>query len=283
MPIIVSILILVSVSLLLGLLLTMQRKGKDESGSTQEPDKPKKSSKDKSHKINTKQIILLFIASPIIMGMFAGTLLSKNLLVVLGGGFVGLVIPALWIKGARQRMIKKFESQLPDSLMILTSCLRGGLSLIQSVEVLTEEMPYPTNVEFSQLLKENKMGISLEESLQRLNQRMPFDDLVLLSSAVMVSRETGGDLTEVFTRLNDSIRARNKLLEQVKTLTLQGKIQSIILSALPVVFSVAVFKISPNYLQLLTGTDTGRIMLVIAGVLLAIGLLLVRIFSKVEV
>ncbi len=127
------------------------------------------------------------------------------------------------------------------------------------------------------------MGISLQESLDRLNSRVNSEDLVLLNSAIMVSRETGGDLTEVFDRLHHAIIERNKLFQNIKTLTLQGRIQSLVLSVLPIVFTIGVYRVNPSYFQLMMSSDTGRIMLLIAAFLLATGLFLVKIFSKVEV
>jgi len=279
----IFILILTSISLLMLLAAALFSATKNPQGQKPAAKISRKPASVQSYKIDKKRLMILFIAGPVVGVILGSMLFNKNMVAIIIGMTVGLLLPLLSVKGYKKRITRKFESQLPDSLMILTSCLRGGLSLIQSIEVLTEEMSWPTNQEFGQVIKEHKMGISLQESLDRLNSRVNSEDLVLLNSAIMVSRETGGDLTEVFDRLHHAIIERNKLFQNIKTLTLQGRIQSLVLSVLPIVFTIGIYKVNPSYFQLMMSSDTGRIMLLIAAFLLAVGLFLVKIFSKVEV
>jgi tight adherence protein B len=167
--------------------------------------------------------------------------------------------------------------------MILSSCLKGGLSLLQAIETMVDEMPAPISQEFAMIIKENKMGVALEESLTRLTKRMPSEDLNLMNTAILVARETGGNLPEVFSRLVGTIRSKVNVNETVRTMTVMGRAQGILLSILPFVFVIFIYNTNPTMMQDMIKTEQGRIMLGIAAVLQTIGIVLIKIFSRVEV
>jgi tight adherence protein B len=183
----------------------------------------------------------------------------------------------------KQRRIKKFQGQLVDSLMILSSSLKGGLSLIQSIEALCEEMPPPISQEFSLVVKENTWGVSLDESLRNLRRRMPLEEVNLLVSSVLVARETGGELTKVLSRLTETIRNNVKLKEKIATLTLQGRLQGIIMSFLPVVFTIFIYKQNPGHFDIMLETDMGRTLIIVAIFLQIIGIFFIKKISTMRV
>ena len=172
-----------------------------------------------------------------------------------------------------------FQSQLVDSLMILSSSLRAGLSLIQAMEVLCEEMPPPISQEFGLVLKENRWGVSLEESLNKLRERMPLEETNLIVSSVLVARETGGELTKVFARLTDTIRNNVKLKEKIATLTLQGKLQGLIMTFLPVGFTFFIYKQNPDHFNIMLEAELGRILIGVAIFLQLLGMFLIKKIS----
>jgi tight adherence protein B len=233
-------------------------------------------------RVDPKKLAILYAASPVIAGL-VGLVFFRNFIAVFVFAVLGLAFPAMRVKYMKQARYNKFNQQLPDGIMIMSSCLKGGLSLLQAVETLVDEMPAPISQEFGILLKENKMGISLEESLSRLTKRMPSDDLNLLNTAILVARETGGNLPEVFSRLVTTIRSKANISETVRTMTLQGKVQGVVLSGLPFVFSYVVYRVNPSMLEQMLNTDAGRIMLGVAAILQIIGIVLIRIFCRVEV
>jgi tight adherence protein B len=212
-----------------------------------------------------------------------GLLITKSLIGAVIGIVVGFVIPALIVKNLVGARKNKFNSQIVDSLMILSSCLKGGLSLLQSIEALVEELPAPVSQEFGLILRENKMGVALEESFENLNKRMPSDELNLLTTAILVARETGGDITQLFDSLVKTIRAKVKLNDSVKTLSMQGKIQGFVMSFLPIGFGILVISFQSNYFDIMLNNSLGRILLVYAVVSELVGMYLIRIFSKVNV
>lgn len=232
--------------------------------------------------VNVKKLTLYYTLSPIVSGVI-GLIIFKNFLGFFVFAVGGLVFPAMRIKQLQEARCRKFNAQLPDGIMILSSCLKGGLSLLQAIETMVDEMPSPISQEFAMIIKENKMGVALEESLSRLTKRMPSEDLNLMNTAILVARETGGNLPEVFSRLVGTIRSKVNVNETVRTMTVMGRAQGFLLAILPFVFVIFIYKTNPTMMEDMIKTEQGRIMLGIAAVLQIIGIVLIKIFSRVEV
>ncbi len=232
--------------------------------------------------MDPQRLFLLNIISPMVLG-FLGLGLTRSLVGLFIGGGVGFAIPAIVVKNMILARKAKFSAQITDGLMILSSCLKGGLSLLQSIEALVEELPPPISQEFGMILRENKMGISLEESFENLNRRMPSEELNLLTTAILVARETGGDITLLFGKLIQTIRAKIKINDNVKTLSMQGRIQGIVMSGLPIGFTMLVISFQPNYFDVMLSNPLGRGLIVYAVVSELIGMYMIRIFSRVNV
>lgn len=228
------------------------------------------------------KVILLDILSPVIVGV-ASFLIFQSIVAAVIGGVLGLGLPLLVISQLERKRRQKFSQQLIDGLMVLSGSLRAGLSLLQSFEVLVEEMPNPISQEFSLVLRENRMGIPLEVSLANLKKRMPLDDLDLIITSILVSRETGGDLTLTFNQLIITIRERDKLQGRLKALTVQAKLQGIIMGALPVAFAIFVYSFNPHFFDIMLQNETGRMMLMLAFILEVVGVFFVHKFSKVDI
>lgn len=228
-----------------------------------------------------KKLLLIYGLSPLVLAI-AGFILTQRLIFTGIGAAFGIILPRLVIKIMEKNRTKKFCQQLVDALMVLSSSLKGGLSLVQSIEVLVEEMPAPIAQEFSLVLRENQMGVPLDECLEHLNKRIQSQELDLIITAIDIARETGGNLTEPFEKLMFTIRERDKLIGKVKTLTLQAKMQGIIMSLMPVFFGIVVYYMNPEFSMLMLENPYGRILLVIAGVLEIVGVFLLWKLSQVE-
>ncbi len=229
-----------------------------------------------------KNIVMLYFILPIILGLGAQIFLQSGVAVIFGV-LIGLAIPNLILKIRYKRRIQKFNEQLVDAINMLSSCLKGGLSLLQGLEVLVEEMPEPMSQEIGLVIKENKMGIPLEDSLVRLNKRMNIEELGLVINALLVARETGGELTKVFSRLTITIRDNRKLKESIKTLTLQGRMQGTIMSFLPILFVAWVVSVNRHHFDIMLNSDLGRMLLIAAVVLQICGMILIKIFSTIKI
>ena len=232
--------------------------------------------------MDPQKLFILNIASPTLLCVVA-LVITKSLMGSLIGLGIGFAIPAFIVKNLISARKSKFCSQITDGLMILSSCLKGGLSLLQSIEALVEELPPPLSQEFGLISRENKMGIALEESFENLNKRMPSEELNLLTTAILVARETGGDITLLFDRLVNTIRAKVKLNDSVKTLSMQGKIQGVVMSGLPIGFAILVVSFQPNYFDIMLSSATGRGLMIYAVISELIGMYMIRMFSRVNV
>jgi len=230
---------------------------------------------------NPKNIVMLYYILPFILGAAGYVFLQSQIFIVLGV-IIGIAIPNFILKTRAKVRIMKFNDQLLDAINMLSSCIKGGLSLLQGLEVLVEEMPAPMNQEMGLVVRENKMGIPLEECLKRLEKRMNIDELGLVVNALLVARETGGELPKVFSRLTVTIRDNRKLRESIKTLTLQGRMQGIIMSFLPIVFVVWVLSVNKHHFDIMLNSDLGRMLLIAAVIMQAVGMLLIKIFSTIK-
>ena len=232
--------------------------------------------------LRRKILVRLYIILPLVFGII-GYFINRTWWMALVFAVCGAFLPVWLVNILDHRRRKIFVHQLVDGLMIMNSCLKGGLTLVQAFEVLAEEMTAPLSQEISLLNREIKVGVTLEEALLRLNTRMPSEEMTLVSSAIIVARETGGDLTKVFARLIDTIRDRLKLKDLVSTLTLQARLQAIIISLLGPAFFFIVKKIQPDHFTVMWQDDVGRLILLIALVLQILGFILIIIFGKVEI
>ncbi len=232
--------------------------------------------------IERDTLVLMYALPPLILGGI-GLILFRNLLLLFFGTVIGLILPTLVIKILQVRRKARFQKQLIDGVQVLSSSLKGGLSLLQAIEVLAEELRPPLSQEFGLVIRENKMGITLEESLSSLNARMSLEELELLVNSILVAKETGGDLTKVLSRLTTTIRDNQKLKENIKTLTLQGRLQAIIMSILPFIFVAVVYSFNKHHFDVMFETDMGRMLLLVAVALQIIGMFLIHKFSIIDI
>ena len=281
MIILLSILILCSVVLISLSIFPFFMKRADSWRATQEAELAKKMD-DMFYDKSPKGIAQLHFILPIIFGL-AGYFFTQSFVPAVGGIILGLAIPNFILKMRQARRKQKFNDQLLDAINMLSSCLKGGLSLLQGFEVLVEEMSAPMSQELGLVVRENKMGIPLEESLVRINKRMGIEELGLVVNALIVARETGGELTKVFSRLSVTIRDNRKLKENIKTLTLQGKMQGAIMSFLPILFVLWVISVNKHHFDIMLNNDFGRMLLIIAVVLQITGMFLIHKFSIIKI
>lgn len=232
--------------------------------------------------VQRKRLAIFYVVTPVALGAL-GYFLFKNNIAVLAFAGVGLIIPSIYLKILEAKRNKQFEAQLIDGLMILSSSLKAGLSLLQSIEALVEEMPAPMSQEFGLVVRENRMGVPFEESLLNLKRRVNSEDLDLIITAILVARETGGELTHTLTQLLFTIREKNKLLGRVKALCIQAKLQGIIMAALPFAFGSIVYRLNPHFFDIFQTDKTGQMLLYGSVIWWVVGLFLIKKFSKIEI
>jgi tight adherence protein B len=169
----------------------------------------------------------------------------------------------------RSRKRKKFELLLPDALSTMSGALRAGVGLALALEEVASRFPEPLAGEFRQAVRELNLGLPIEETLARMEARLGSPALRLLSAAVAVQRETGGNLAEILELIREVITDQQKLAQEIKTLTAQGRLSGWVIGCLPL-FLFALFQfLNPEYTSLLFTHPLGRVMLA-TGVLLEI-------------
>ena len=230
-----------------------------------------------------RQTVALYTLAPFILAGagFALTPEPFRFLGVVIGIVFGFIGPGVYIRFLSAQRKKKFYSQLIDALLMMNSGLKGGLSLLQAMEVVADEMPEPISQEFAILIGENKMGVSLEASFERLYSRMGTPALQQFISAILLARETGGNLPVIFSRIIQTIRENRKIEQNIETLTLQGKIQGFVMSGLPVAFAVFIYSSNPHYFDVMLESQLGKNLLMACGVLEVVGAALIIKFSSI--
>lgn len=231
--------------------------------------------------IPLNKLMLIDIFAPILSGGI-GFLFTRSPAIALASSGVGLIMPIVVVKHLERERRKKFAAQLIDALMILSSSLKAGLSLLQAFETLEQEMPAPISQEFNLVIRQMQMGVSLEKALISLKERMRLDELDMMVTAMLVARETGGDLTVTFSRVIYTIQERDKLAGRVNALCVQAKLQGVIMSALPIVFGVFVYKVNPHFFDLFIKDSFGRMLIGYAAISEVLGIFLIRKFSKID-
>jgi tight adherence protein B len=196
--------------------------------------------------------------------------------------FLG-ALPLLWVLFRRRRRLKAFAAQLPDALEMLARSLRAGQSLGFGMNMVAEEMSAPIAKEFGRVFEEHNLGIPLEEALQSLTERVPNLDLKFFVTAVVLQRQTGGDLAEILDKIGALIRDRFRIWGQVQALTGEGRLSGVVLLALPFVLFLAVYQLNPDYLMLLFTDPMGKKMLAGAIFMQIIGALVIRKIVNIKV
>ena len=226
---------------------------------------------------------LVLVVFTTLLPPLAVWLLSPNPGLVLPLAAAGLFLPFLWLRLVKSHRIDRFNHQLADALSVLTSSLRAGYSFLQSVEMVSEESSPPLSDEFSLLVQEIKLGVTTEEGLLHLEERVPSSDLSLLVTAVLIQRQIGGNLAEVIDNIAHTIRERVRIQGEIKTLTAQGRISGIIVGILPVALLFIISGINYEYMNILFTHPWGRYMLGAGVVAELIGIMIIRRIVNIEV
>jgi tight adherence protein B len=185
-----------------------------------------------------------------------------------------------WLRARRNRLILK---QLPDALDAWSMSLRSGMALNQAIAQLANQQPAPIGQEFALVNREQKLGRPLDEAMQSLAVRVPLREAELLVTTVRIARETGGGLAESLDRLADSVRRKLTMEGKIRALTAQGKIQGIVVAALPVVVLLSLHWLQPETMRLMWSTPIGWATAGVIVVLEIVGFLLIRRIVRIDI
>lgn len=221
------------------------------------------------------------------VGFFiAGYFLLFGQQIVMGivSGFVGFFFPRIYVSRTIQRRLIRFENQLPDTLGLWVNALRSGYSVLQSMEAIARDAPEPTSTEFKRVVQEVQLGISMEDALTHLLNRVESEDLDLVVTAVNIQREVGGNLSEILDVISHTVRERIKLKGEIRVLTAQGRITGYLISGLPIALALFLYGINPSYMgNLFENRMCGWPMLGAGLALIGIGMAIIQKIVDIDI
>jgi tight adherence protein B len=209
--------------------------------------------------------------------------ITQSVPVSLVAGGIGLYMPCVWLGNRRSKRQRLLADQLPEALDFLSRILKAGHSLSTGLQMMSEELPQPLAAEFRRAYDQHSLGASMEDCLKDTAKRIESTDFAFFVTAVLIQRQTGGDLSEVLGNISEMIRQRIRLQQHVKAKTAEGRFTGYILSAFPAVMFVIAYTLNPEYAGVLIKTQTGLMLLGIALGLQLMGLYAIKKITTVTV
>jgi len=220
--------------------------------------------------------LLVFCASAGLMAGLAAYTVTSSVFVVAALGLVAAAAPLFHVSWVRRKRLRKFLEHLPDALDLMSRSLAVGHAFSEALSQVAVEMPDPVSTEFRVAFEEQKLGLSLKTALQHLGERIPLLDLRLCITAILIQRETGGNLAELLEKVSATMRERFKVMEEFRTLTTASRGSAWILCLLPVVIILAMTAINPQHMTKLFYDPRGHYILAAAALMQLLGVLSIR-------
>lgn len=196
---------------------------------------------------------------------------------------VGYSLPRYVVETLWERRIQSFEDQLLDALAFMSNGLKSGLSLLQAMDMVREELPNPISEEFALALNEQRLGVPLEEALLALERRIGTEDIQIIVTSINILRQSGGNLSETFDTVADTIRERKKVTGRIKSLTAQGVAQGVIIVLMPFVLGFILWIMDPVLISRLWTTWLGWVLILVMLTLQTMGGWMIKRIVKVQV
>ncbi len=233
-------------------------------------------------KASASGVILAALGCAVAFAFVAAALTRAPLAMPFGAAF-GFAVPFLVLKTKRTRRMRTFEEQFPEALDLIARALKAGHAFATGLKMAADELEEPVGPEFKKTFEEQNFGLPLKDALDNLTHRIPLLDVRFFATAVLIQRETGGNLAEILENLAHVVRERFKILRQVRVYTAHGRFTGYVLLALPAVLGVALSFINPEHMNLLFRERIGHLLLLVALVMQTIGFLWIRQVIKIEV
>jgi tight adherence protein B len=225
-------------------------------------------------------VMMLLVAAG---SAFAASVLVPLRFAPLAAGALGAAMPIGWLVHRRTVRLKRFEEQFPEALDLLSRAIRAGHAFQTAMGMIADEVAQPVGPEFKKTFDEQNFGLPLRDALNQLSERVPILDVRFFVTAVLIQRDTGGNLSEILDNLAHVVRERFKIRRQVRVHTAHGRFTGYVLLALPAALAVVLSYISPSHMETLFKERIGQMMLMGAIVMQTIGFLWIRKVIKIEV
>jgi tight adherence protein B len=239
-------------------------------------------------KLRVGTLLMLCVVSAVLTAgiglLLAGSLPpNQALLFAMLGLVVGGVIPYSYASRRRRKRFQHFEELFPDALDTLTRAVRAGHAFTTSLELIAGEIAEPISTEFRKLYEEQKFGLPVRDALINLSVRMPLVDVKFFVTAVMLQRETGGNLAEILDNLSYVIRERFKIMRQVRVYTAQGRLTMMLLMGMPPIIVATMLATSPGFIRPLFADPIGHALIVVGIALQTVGYFVIRKIIQIQV
>jgi tight adherence protein B len=227
---------------------------------------------------------LLLISLVAGVAVAAGAVLASHLLwAALPAFALGAALPFMFVRYKRGARLRKFEEHFPEALDLMSRAIRAGHAFGAGMKMVADELGEPVGPEFRKAFEEQNFGLSMKESLNNLADRMPLIDVRFFVTAVLIQRETGGNLSEILDNLANVVRERFKIQRQVRVHTAHGRFTGYVLLALPGFLSLALSFINPEHMELLFKDPMGQMMIAVSIAMQVVGWLWIKRVIKIEV
>jgi tight adherence protein B len=231
----------------------------------------------------TPSRLLMFSFMAGMLGGLAASVLTVFIPIMILAGLVCASLPLIHVWWKRKKRFDAFLEQLPDALDLVARALSAGHAFSESLHMVSTEMPEPIATEFRKAYEEQNLGLSVKLALENLTQRMPLLDLKMCVTAVLIQRETGGNLAEILEKVSYTIRERFRILGDLKTLTTSSRLSAWLLCGLPIFVACAVTVMNPDYMSVLWKDPRGHYLIAAALFLQVTGMLIVRKILKIQI
>jgi tight adherence protein B len=230
-------------------------------------------------------------AGALVLGMLSlGGLLAllvgfyvDNLLLPAAIGLVGACVPLIYVLRKKAKRTFQFESLLPEAIDLMSNALKAGFSLESALSMVAKEIPDPLGIEFAVAFEEQNLGVGLADALTNMKNRVESEDLGLLITAILIQKKTGGNLVEILEKIGSTIRERFRLKREVRIFTAQGRFSGLVLVLLPMIMTVIILAVSPDYLKTLLVERAGNYLLGTAIIMQLLGIWVIRRIVNIKV
>ena len=227
--------------------------------------------------------LVLFSLTAGVLAFLAVSMISASYLLMVFCAVIATAFPFLHIHSKRKKRLKRFLQLLPDALDLMSRGLSAGHAFTEALQMVSTEMPEPIATEFRKTYEEQNLGLSLKLALENLVERVPILDLRMCVTAVLIQRETGGNLSELLEKVAYTIRERFRIMEDLKTMTLSSRWSAWLLCALPIFLAVYVTFMNPGYMDVMWKDARGNRLLAIAAIMQVLGMLMVQKIMKIRI
>jgi len=227
--------------------------------------------------------LVLFSLTAGALAFLAVSMVSASLLLMTLCGVIAAILPFSHVLAKRKKRMNKFLQLLPDALDLMSRGLTAGHAFTEALHMVATEMPEPISSEFQKTYEEQNLGLSLKLALENMVQRMPMLDLRMCVTAILIQRETGGNLSELLEKVAYTIRERFRILEDLKTLTLSSRWSAWLLCALPIFLALYISVMNPGYMDVLWRDPRGHKLIALAATMQILGMLMVQRIMKIKI